>query len=83
MEWEKRTEYTRVDESPEPVVGGPKPWHGLVRAREDGFERAAEDEGEDLEEETGHIHGLGSEVLLVAGNGAGSTSDHASNGVRA
>ena len=77
----KHTEGARVHEAPEPSVLGAE--DGVARARDDPLEGNAENVGDDLEEETGHIHGLGSEVLLVAGNGAGSTSDHASNGVRA
>ena len=83
-ERQERTEGTRVDETPEPVVASLEA--GMVRAREDDLKSATEDEREDLEEEAGDLHGLGTEVLL--GNESRSrctesmrgrsTSDHAS-----
>ena len=57
----KPTERARVHEAPEPGILGAE--DGVARAGDDPLESDAENVGDDLEEETGDLDGLGAEVL--------------------
>ena len=57
----EHTERARVHEAPEPGVLGAE--DGVARAGDDPLKGDAENVGDDLEEETGDLDGLGAEVL--------------------